>query len=97
MKASIGLRTQLADRTTGSCGTYDPLERVPGVPLAARFECGDRRAALGQLGGGRPIVGLAGKVAGDQLEQVGNPVAVAVLVGDGLDPRRDARRLARLS
>ena len=35
---------------------------------------------------GRPIIGLARKVAGDELEQIGNAIAVAVFVGDGLDP-----------
>ena len=69
----------LAGRVTRSKGfqTY---------PLRAAQEGGDGLAALGQLFCRGVVVGFTRKVARDEFEQVGIAIAVAVFIGDGLDP-----------
>ncbi|MFO0843437.1 MAG: hypothetical protein U0797_13730 [Gemmataceae bacterium] len=65
----------------------DAVERSPAVAGQRREQLVLLRPGpLDGLGGG-PVDGVAGQVAGEQLVQVGDAVAVGVLAGDGEQPR----------
>ena len=93
MNRSIGFRTHPRERTSGSSGRATRSNGFQAFPLCARRSAAMAAWPLASSRGRRPVIGLTGKVAGDELEQVRYAIAVAVFIGNRIDPRRDARRL----
>ena len=90
--ADRGLR--IADCRNGRA--LHGLERPPRIGAAVLGESGELVVGGREVGGGGLVGRVAGEVAGQQLDQVRGPVAVAVLVGDGVEAGGDVGLLAGL-
>src|SRR5437660_10332554 len=77
-------------------GAFDAGKRLPRISATKVLRMGQAFTSLDDLRHCGLVIRIAGKMTAEQLEEIGNAVAIAIFFGDELQSGRDVRRLALL-